>query len=57
MQLLTTCYLQAILDWSEQLVASLLALQGDNLFQTCQQLGTSNANRSCLQVVRLLRVQ
>jgi hypothetical protein len=36
----------------EQLVASLLAsstlLQDDsNLFQTCQQLGTSSANTSC----------
>jgi hypothetical protein len=46
MQLLTTCYLQTILGWLEQLVASLLALQDDNLFQTCQQLGTRDANRS-----------
>jgi uncharacterized protein YaaN involved in tellurite resistance len=44
--------LQTISDLLEQLVASLLAsstsLQDDNnLFQTCQQLGTSSANTSC----------
>jgi uncharacterized membrane protein YqaE (UPF0057 family) len=49
---------QTISDLLEQLVASLLAsstlLQDDNnLFQTCQQLGTSNANTSCWQAVRL----
>jgi hypothetical protein len=48
----TTCYVQMISDLLEQLVASLLAsstlLQDDNnLFQTCQQLGTSSANTSC----------
>jgi hypothetical protein len=32
-------------------------LDENNLFQTCQQLGTSNANTSCWQVVRFLRVQ
>jgi hypothetical protein len=45
----------------EQLVASLLVsstlLQDDNnLFQTCQQLGTSSANTSCWQAVRFLGV-
>ena len=50
--LLTTCYVQTISDLLEQLVANLLAssilLQDDNnLFQTCQQLGTSSANTSC----------
>jgi hypothetical protein len=49
--LLTTCYVQTISDLLEQLVASLLTsstlLQDDNnLFQTCQQLGTSSANTS-----------
>ena len=44
--------LQTISELLEQLVASLLAsstlLQDDNnLFQTCQQLGTSSANTSC----------
>jgi hypothetical protein len=48
----STCYVQTISDLLEQLVASLLAsstlLQDDNnLFQTCQQLGTSSANASC----------
>ena len=50
--LLTTCYVQTVSDLLEQLVASLLVsstlLQDDNnLFQTCQQLGTSSANTSC----------
>jgi hypothetical protein len=65
MNLLTTCYVQTISELLEQLVASLLAsstlLQDDNnLFQTCQQLGTSSANTSankllqiCSQVVEL----
>ena len=45
-------------DMLEQLVASLLAsstlLQdGNNLFQTCQQLGTSNTNTSCRQTTKV----
>jgi hypothetical protein len=48
----STCYVQMISDLLEQLVESLLAsstlFQDDNdLFQTCQQLGTSSANTSC----------
>jgi hypothetical protein len=41
--LLTTCYVQTVSDVLEQVVARLLALlQNDNnLFQTCQRLGTS----------------
>jgi hypothetical protein len=59
--LLTTCYVQTISDLLEQLVASLLAsstlLQDDNnLFQTCQQLGTRSANTSCWQAARSLRL-
>ena len=51
-KLLTTCYVKTISDLLEQLDVSLLAsstlLQDDNnLFQTCQQLGTSSANTSC----------
>jgi hypothetical protein len=49
----TTCYVQTISDLLEQLVASLLAssalLQDDNnLFQPCQQLGTSSVKTSLL---------
>ena len=58
--LLTTSYVQTISDLLEQLVASLSAsstlLQGNNLFQTCQQLGTSSENTSCCQAVRFSRV-
>jgi hypothetical protein len=55
--LLTTCYVQTISDLLEQLVAILLTsltlLQnGNNLFHTCQQLGTSSANTSCWQAMR-----
>jgi hypothetical protein len=58
--LLTTCYVQTISDLLEQLVASLLAsstlLQDDsNLFQTCQQLGTSSANARLLANRRFFR--
>jgi hypothetical protein len=60
--LLTTCYVQTIPDLLEQLVTSLLPsstlLQDDNnLFQTCQQLGTSSANTSCWQAVRFLEAK
>jgi hypothetical protein len=46
----------------EQLVASMsasstLLQDGNNLFQTCQQLRTSSANTSCWQAVIFLRVQ
>jgi hypothetical protein len=56
------CNRALISDLLEQIVASLLAsstlLQDDNnLFQTCQQQGTSNANTSCWQGVRFLRVR
>jgi hypothetical protein len=60
--LLTTCYVRTTSDFLlEQFVAILLAsstlLQDDNnLFQICQQLGSSIANISCWQAVRFLRV-
>ena len=45
--LLTTCYVQTISDLLKQFVASLLASSTLLQNETCQQLGTSSANRSC----------
>ena len=52
----TACSVPVVVTSLEEIVITLL--QDDNkLLQTCQQLGTSGSNATCLPAVRFLRVK